>query len=115
MTFINMIGRIVSFDAKKSEGGVNYTDLRLSVMRPYKNYDGQYDTDYFRIALFDHHHKMAQEYFKKGMGVGIKGRLEVSKWTDDQDNLRSNINIVTEHIIFLPKDIETFQADVSEA
>jgi len=108
MTFVNLIGRVVSFDAKVSDSGVEYTDLRVSVMRPYKNYQGTYDTDYFRIALFDHNHKKAQEYFRKGMGIALKGRLEVSKWVDDDEKNRSNIQIVVERIIFLPKDDDAY-------
>ena len=36
MTFVNLIGRVVSFEPKESESGIKYTDLRVSVMRPYK-------------------------------------------------------------------------------
>ncbi|MBG0762083.1 single-stranded DNA-binding protein [Acholeplasma laidlawii] len=113
MTFVNLIGRVVSFDPKESDNGVKYTDLRVSVMRPYKNYDGNYDTDYFRVALFEQNHKRAQDYFRKGMGIAIKGRLEVSKWIDDQDKNRTNVNIIAEHVIFLPREIEEYSADLN--
>lgn len=114
MTFVNLIGRVVSFEAKKSENGVNYTDLRVSVMRPYKNYQGQYETDYFRISLFDALHKKAQDYLYKGMGIAIKGRLETSKWVDEHDQNRSSINIVCERLIFLPREGEDFSANLNE-
>ncbi len=112
MTFVNIIGRVVSFDQKESATDVKYTDLRVSVMRPYKNYEGNYDTDYFRIALFENNHKKAQDYFRKNMGIAIKGRLEVSKWIDEQDKNRSNINIIAEHIIFLPRETDAYSADL---
>lgn len=114
MTFVNMIGRVFSFEAKKSENGVNYTDLRLSVMRPYKNYQGHYETDYFRITLFESLHKKAQDYLYKGMGIAIKGRLEVSQWVDDDQNNRSTINIVCERLIFLPKEGDDVEANLNE-
>ncbi|WP_025724785.1 single-stranded DNA-binding protein [Acholeplasma granularum] len=115
MTFINMIGRIVSFDSKESDSGTKYTDLRVSVMRPYKNYEGNYETDYFKIFLFENNHKKAQDHFKKGMGIALKGRLEVSKWIDDNDSKRSNINIIAEQIVFLPREIENYQNEATDA
>ncbi len=114
MTFLNMIGRIYSFEPKVSEGGVKYTDLRLSVKRPYKNYNGTYDNDFFRIALFEHHHDSAQKYFKKGMGIALKGRLENSRWKDKDENERFSNNIIVESIIFLPKDIDFETASEDE-
>lgn len=53
MIFVNFIGRVVSFDLKESDNGVKYIDLRVFVMRFYKNYDGNYDIDYFRVVLFE--------------------------------------------------------------
>ncbi len=114
MTLVNIVGRVFSFEQKVSENSLEYTDLRISVMRHYKNYQGQYETDYFRIPLFDSNHKKAQDYFRKGMGIAIKGRLEVSKWVDENDKNRSNINIVAERVVFLPKDNEEFVASVDE-
>lgn len=114
MTFVNLIGRVYSFEAKKSESGVSYTDLRLSVMRPYKNYQGHYETDYFRVMLFDALHKKAQDYLYKGMGIALKGRLETSRWVDDHDQNRSTINIICERLIFLPKEGDDFSANFNE-
>lgn len=114
MTLVNLIGRVMQFDSKESENGVKYTDLRLQVRRPYKNYDGNYDNDYFRIALFDSYHNRAQQYFTKGMGIAIKGRLETSKWTDENNQSRYNVVIVTESLMFLPKSYELETADFSE-
>ena len=111
MTFVNIIGRVHSFEKRISDNGVEYTDLRLSVMRPYKNYDGYYETDYFKINLFDHHHKKAQSYFHKGMGVAIKGRLEVHKWKDENEEQRHTVDIVVERLIFLPKDVDSNQLE----
>ena len=47
------------------------------------------------------------------MGIAIKGRLEVSKWIDDQDKNRTNVNIIAEHVIFLPREIEEYSADLN--
>jgi len=115
MTFINIIGRVYSFEQKESDNGTKYTDLRVSVMRPYKNYQGQYDTDYFRIPLFENNHKKAQEYFRKGMGIAIKGRLEMNHWKDENDKGRANVNIVAEQVVFLPSEIDEPLADMNEA
>ena len=114
MTFVNLIGRVFSFEAKESENNVKYTDLRLQVKRPYKNYNGTYDNDFFRIALFDNYHNRAQQYFKKGMGIAIKGRLETSKWVDQNEQTRFNVDIIVETLMFLPKNYEAETADLDE-
>ena len=71
MTFVNLIGKVVSFDSKESESGTKYTDLR-SVMRPYKIMKGitkQIILKYFYLNII----KKAQDHFKKGYGNCIKG------------------------------------------
>ncbi len=114
MTFVNLIGRVHNFEQKESEGGVKYTELKMSVMRPYKNYQGNYETDYFRIPLFDANHKKAQDYLRKGMGIAIKGRLEMSHWVDETDKNRANVNIIAEQLFFLPKEVDETIADLKE-
>jgi single-strand DNA-binding protein len=45
------------------------------------------------------------------MGIAIKGRLEVHKWKDENEEQRHTVDIVVERLIFLPKDVDSNQLE----
>lgn len=75
---VTLIGRVVETPVvKKLESDNKATTLVLAVTRAFKNMNGNYDTDFIRISLWNGVAENAAEYLKKGDVVGIKGRLSV--------------------------------------
>lgn len=68
----------VSTDVELKEVGnplKKVVKLNLAVQRDFKNPDGQYDTDFFRITLWDFMAQVCVDNLTKGSKIGIKGRM----------------------------------------
>lgn len=70
--------------------------ITLATPRPYKNENGEYDTDYIPITLWEGIAQNTLEYCKKEDLVGIKGRIKMIKNENGYD-----IEIVAEKLTFL--------------
>lgn len=64
------------------ESGRVKTSFSIAVNRPTKDKE----TDWFDIEIWGRQAEIAGEYVKKGSLIGIEGRLDFSKWTDDGGN-----------------------------
>lgn len=62
------------------ESGRVKTTFSVAVNRPTKDKE----TDWFDIEIWGRQAEIAGEYVRKGSLVGIEGRLDFNKWTDDQ-------------------------------
>lgn len=65
----------------------------IAIPRPFKNSNGEYDTDIVDIEVFNSIANNMSEYCKKGDLIGIKGRVE----SDEKKTIR----IVAEKVTFL--------------
>lgn len=61
------------------ESGRVKTTFSVAVNRPTK----EKETDWFDIEIWGRQAEIAGEYVRKGSLIGIEGRLDFSKWTDD--------------------------------
>jgi single-strand DNA-binding protein len=64
------------------ESGRVKTSFSVAVNRPTK----EKETDWFDVELWGRSAEIAGEYVRKGSLVGIEGRLDFSRWTDDTGN-----------------------------
>lgn len=55
----------------------------LAVNRRFKR-DGEPDADFINCVAFGKAGEFAERFFKKGMMVGVTGRLQVRSWDDQQ-------------------------------
>ena len=74
--------------------------LCLAVPRPYKNINGEYDTDFLDCILWHPIAKNVIDYCKTGDLVGIKGRLE-SNLKDVNGVKVKTIELIAERVTFL--------------
>lgn len=97
-----LIGRLAQ-DIKVKEvlDGKTVTTMTLAVMRPFKNYDGQYDTDFIKISLWDTIAKQAYEHLTKGQLVAVHGRLQVNQIPYIDDKKMNIIEMIGEKLVFL--------------
>lgn len=102
-----LIGRIVDdLYLKEVEGNRKVCNILLAVTRPFKNSDGEYDTDFIKVCFWDSFAKNACEYCLKGDMVCVKGRLcvKTQEVYFDQESDKQKIyqnEVVGERIIFL--------------
>ena len=96
-----LVGRLVKDpELKETENGKKTTRITLAVPRSYKNINGEYDTDFIACRLWSGIAENTTEYCKKGDVVGVKGRIEVSNYTKD-DETKYVTEVIAEKVTFL--------------
>lgn len=91
---IVLVGRLVNDPiVEENENGKNVSVITLAIPRSYKNTEGEYDTDFVDVTLWDKIASNTVEYCKKGDVVGVKGRVA---------RLQGNqLQVVAEKVTFL--------------
>ena len=105
---IIVVGRIANGVEVKEENGKKIASMTIAVPRSFKNADGEYETDFIDVRLFDSVATNTAEYCKKGDIVGIKGRLQ-SKDVEKYHEKFKVLEVIAEKVTFLsikPKDEE---------
>ena len=62
----------------------------------------QKEVAFFDVTTWSRLAEVCGEYFKKGRGVRVVGRLKQDRWTSPEGQGRSKISIVAEHVEFKP-------------
>ena len=96
-----LVGRIVKDpEIRETENGNKVTNITLAVQRPYKNIDGEYDTDFISCVLWKGVAESTAEYCKKGDLIGVRGRIQTR--INETDEVRHNLmEVVAERVTFL--------------
>ena len=111
---IVLVGRVVKdLDVKTLEDGKKVSDLILAIQRPFKNYSGQYDTDFVKISLWDQLAALAQNYCKKGNMVAVKGRVQVRK-IENEEEKTSFLEVIGERVSYLTSSKKEFDEKTQE-
>ena len=97
-----LVGRIGKEpEVRETENGTKVTHITLAVQRPYKNVEGEYDTDFISCVLWKGIAETTAEYCKKGDLIGIRGRIQ-SKITEYPNEIKHNVmEVVAERVTFL--------------
>ncbi len=96
-----LVGRLANDpELYETETGKKVTRITLSVPRPYKNVDGEYETDFIGCKLWQGVAESTTEYCKKGDLVGLKGRIQTNHY-ETEEGVRYVTEVVGEKITFL--------------
>ena len=97
-----LVGRLTGNpEIVEIEDGRKVTTVILAVNRNYKNIDGLYDTDFIRCILWNSIASSTTEYCKSGDIIGVKGRLQSSKYEDANGKIHYITDVVAERVTFL--------------
>lgn len=99
---IMLVGRLVKTpDLFITETGKKGSFITLAVGRPYKNQNGEYDTDFIDCTLWTGVAESTAEYCKTGDIIGIRGRIQ-TRIVEDENGLKEKImEIVADKVTFL--------------
>ncbi len=104
---IILIGRLTRDPELRYTGsGVPVANFSLAVDRPYKNQQGERDTDFIRIVTWRKLAEVCANNIGKGRLVAIEGSLQVRSY-DDKEGIRRQISEVkadTVRFLDWPKD-----------
>ncbi len=87
---------IVEIDTDKK-----VTTVILAVNRNFKNMDGVYETDFIRCILWNSIASTTTEYCHVGDVIGVKGRLQSSKYEDENKKIHYKVDDIAERVTFL--------------
>lgn len=96
-----VVGRLVKDpELKETSDGKKVSNITLAVPRSYKNSEGEYDTDFLDITLWNSIAENSTEYVRKGDLLGVKGRI--TSRSIEQDGINKNeLVLVAEKVTFL--------------
>lgn len=99
--YFMLIGRICTdVEIREVGEGKKVVNLLIAVNRDFKNMDGTYTTDFFRVSLWEFLADLAKDCLKKGARVGIKGRLMPKKETIANGAVINVTELVGERVVF---------------
>ena len=100
MNQVNLIGRLTKDpEVRYTQNNTPVASYTLAVKRSYAK-EGEQDTDFINIISWNKSADFVQKYFKKGMQVGVTGRIQTRNWEDDNGQKHYATEVVTEKVEF---------------
>ncbi len=93
---ISLTGRLVQDpEFKITEGGTARLSGRIAVNRPYRDRDGQWQTEasFFNIVVWREFAESLADRLRKGTPVFLSGRLRSFSWKDSEENPHSMVEV----------------------
>jgi single-strand DNA-binding protein len=104
MNHIVLIGRLTRDpELRYTPNGVAVANFDLAVDRPTKNAQGEQETDFIRIIVWQKQAENAANYLKKGRLVGVEGRLQIRGYETRDGQKRKVAEVVASYIQYLEK------------
>ena len=101
-----LIGRLTRDpELRMTSTGKNVVEFSIAVNKRIKPQEGA-DADFFRIKAWGQTADYVNNYISKGRLVGVDGRLETRKWTDQNGANRETIEIVADNVNALDRPRE---------
>lgn len=96
-----LVGRLVKTpELFMTDSGKKGSFITLAVGRPFKNIDGEYDTDFLDCTLWTVVAEHTAEYCKKGDVIGIRGRIQ-TRIIEENGTKYKKMEIVADKVTFL--------------
>ncbi len=97
-----IIGRLTHDpETKILEDGRKVSDITLAVQRTFKNMDGNYDTDFIKVTVWEGLATAIEPYCKKGVMIAVKARVQTWKYDLPDDRKLNMLEVIAERISYL--------------
>ena len=104
MNKVQLVGRLRRDpEIRYSQGGNATATARFSVAvnRRFKNSEGNYDADFINCVAFGKSAEFVEKYFKKGMAIGLTGRIQTGSYTNKDGQKVYTTDVVVEETEFV--------------
>lgn len=96
---VQLSGRLAQdVEFKTTANGMQIAQFNIAVQRNYKNKQGEYDVDFFRVIAFKSTAEVAANYLKKGDRVNVAGRLQQRSFENDEGQRITLVEVVVENL-----------------
>ncbi len=97
-----LIGRLARDpEIKVLDDGRKVSDITLAVQRAFKNMDGNYDTDFIKITVWEGLASAVESYCTKGAMIAVKARVQTYKFDLSEEKQMNMLEVIAERITFL--------------
>lgn len=100
VTLVGRLGQEVEIRYAQQSGNA-VGNFSLAVDRPFKNNQGEKETDWFRIVCFGKTAENSANYLSKGSKALVNGRLQTRNYEDREGIKRWITEIVANQVVFL--------------
>jgi len=112
-----LIGRLTRDpELRHTPQGTPVATLTVAVDRPFTSKDGQRETDFIDVVVWQKLAETVARLLSKGRLIMVEGRLQVRSYTDKEGQKRRVYEVVAENVRFLdkPKTAGTHPAGLPE-
>lgn len=96
-----LTGRITKeLELKYAGSGTAILNFSIAVERPFKNRDGERETDFINIVAFRKAAENISQYFNKGDGIGIVGRIQTRNYQNNEGGTVYITEVVADNFDF---------------
>lgn len=111
MNHIVLIGRLTRDpELRYTPNGVAVANFDLAVDRPTTNQQGERQTDFIRIVVWQKQAELCANYLKKGRLVGIEGRLQIRNYETQDGQKKRVAEVVANYVQFLDRNRDESQS-----
>lgn len=94
-------GRITrDLELRYTGSGIAVLNFNIAVERPFKNQQGERETDFINIVAFRKTAENISQYFNKGDGIGIVGRIQTGSYTNNEGQKVYTTDVVADSFDF---------------
>lgn len=102
MNNVIIVGRLTKdVELKATTSGVMVANFSLAVTRPFKNANGDYETDFINCVVYKASAETLARYTNKGDLIGVKGYIQTRNYTDKDGKKVYVTEVMAERISFL--------------
>ena len=114
MNHIVLIGRLTRDpELRYTPNGVAVANFDLAVDRPTTNQQGERETDFIRIVVWQKQAEHCANYLKKGRLVGVEGRLQIRSYETQDGQKRRVAEVIANFVQFLDRNREDTSSNPS--
>lgn len=114
MNHIVLIGRLTRDpELRYTPNGVAVANFDLAVDRPTTNKQGERETDFIRIVVWQKQAEHCANYLKKGRLVGVEGRLQIRSYETQDGQKRRVAEVIANYVQFLDRNREDTSSNIS--
>lgn len=101
MNKVVLIGRLTKdVELRYTENNMSVAKFTLAVKKSFKNVDGEYESDFFNIVVWNMSAENCSKYLHKGSKVAVDGRIQTRSYEKDGQK-RYVTEIVANKVEFL--------------
>jgi single-strand DNA-binding protein len=104
MNKVQIVGRLTRDPEVRYSTGENATAVArfsVAVNRRNKNAEGQYEADFINCVAFGKSGEFIEKYFRKGMAIGVAGRIQTGSYTNKEGVKVYTTEVVVEEAEFV--------------